>query len=105
MSEQPGRLPTHCTAFETSAPENKKKILPTYMKLVGDTQKYPYVVGVSADADKFGSGILLNSRFVLTCNHIGVAEEMKELYDYALLEVVTFAGLVPVSVKAADSGL
>jgi len=75
------------------------------MKLVGDTQKYPYVVGVSADADKFGSGILLNSRFVLTCNHIGVAEEMKELYDYALLEVVTFAGLVPVEIKAVDTGL
>ena len=73
------------------------------MKLVGDTQKYPYLVGVSAGADVFGSGILLKSRFVLTCNHIGDMEAMQELED-AAVDVVTSAGVVPACIRAVDSG-
>ncbi|HET8887566.1 MAG TPA: bifunctional trypsin-like peptidase domain-containing/SEL1-like repeat protein [Candidatus Angelobacter sp.] len=72
------------------------------MKLVGDTQKYPYLVGVSVGAGVFGSGILLHSRFVLTCNHIGNLEAMKELDDEASLDVVTSSGPVPAGIRAVD---
>lgn len=72
------------------------------MKLVGDTQKYPYLVGVSAGAGVFGSGILLYSKFVLTCNHIGNLEAMKELDDEPSVDVVTSTRPVAAGIRAVD---
>jgi len=66
-----------------------------YSKLIGNINKYPYLVGVSASR-ALGTGLIIDARFVLTCNHV--------LKDAAWIEVISPAGRASAKIKKADAG-
>lgn len=68
-----------------------------YSKLVGDTLKYPYLVGISTESGNFGTGILISARFVLTCSHV--------LDDSSSAEVISQKGSTSARVQKVDGSL
>lgn len=68
-----------------------------YSKLVGDTLKYPYLVGISTESGNLGTGILISARFVLTCGHV--------LHDSISAEVISQAGSTSARVQKMDDSL
>jgi Trypsin-like peptidase domain len=68
-----------------------------YNKLVGNTSKYPYLVGITTESGNFGSGILISAGFVLTCNHV--------LRDCNSAEVVFREGITGAEVQKIDESL
>src|ERR1051326_3285304 len=68
-----------------------------YSKLVGDTLKYPYLVGISTESGNLGTGILISARFVLTCSHL--------LRDSTSAEVISRKGSTSARVQKVDDCL
>jgi hypothetical protein len=68
-----------------------------YNKLVGNTSKYPYLVGITPESGNFGSGILISARWVLTCNHV--------LLDSNSAEVIFREGTTGAQVQKIDESL
>jgi TPR repeat protein len=66
-----------------------------YTKLIGNTSRYPYLVGVSAL--KLGTGLLIDSRFVLTCFHV--------IDKSSRIEVISHAGSETATVKRDDPNI
>ncbi|MBZ5524307.1 MAG: trypsin-like peptidase domain-containing protein [Acidobacteriia bacterium] len=70
-----------------------------YTRLTGDTAKYPYVVGVTTPR-YLGSGILLDSLHVLTCNHTRSHDD--PLLQYTQITVITASGPLEAQVEFLD---
>src|SRR5437870_9913116 len=68
-----------------------------YRKIVGDSLKYPYLVGISTDSGDLGTGILISARFVLTCGHV--------LHDSTSAEVISPEGSTSARVQKVDESL
>jgi Trypsin-like peptidase domain len=68
-----------------------------YNKLVGNTSKYPYLVGITTESGNLGTGILVSGKFVLTCGHV--------LDDSISVEVVSREGRVSARVQKIDESL
>lgn len=68
-----------------------------YNKLVGNTLKYPYLVGITTESGNLGTGILISPRFVLTCGHV--------LDDSTSAEVVFMEGRANARVQKIDVSL
>src|SRR5579871_244129 len=73
-----------------------------YTRLTGNTEEYPYLVGVYPGANLLGSGMLVDPSLVLTCNHVSDIEEVEELEENGSLDVVTPQGCVRAHVRVAD---
>lgn len=82
-----------------------------YIRLVGETGKYPYVVGLVAfsqpspgqntpELEFLGSGILVDSLHVLTCHHVCDSED--PLYKDDRVFVITASDAVEAEVEAVD---
>jgi Trypsin-like peptidase domain len=65
-----------------------------YKKLVGNTLKYPYLVGITTESGSLGTGILVSGKFVLTCGHV--------LQDSDSAEVISRAGSMKARVQKTD---
>jgi hypothetical protein len=68
---------------------------------VGDTEKYPYVVGICAE-NGFGTGILISPGHVLTCKHVSNANGA----SFSLagwIFVVSTKGVTPAHTKKVDN--
>lgn len=70
-----------------------------YTRLTGNTAKYPYLVGV-VTPETLGSGILLDSYHVLTCNH--VLEREDPAREFTEITVVTASGPIVATVEFVD---
>lgn len=68
-----------------------------YSKIVGNTLKYPYLVGIRTESGDLGTGILISSRFVLTCGHV--------LRDCTTAEVITREGSTSARAQKVDDSL
>ena len=68
-----------------------------YNKLVGNTLKYPYLVGITTESGNLGTGILVSGKFVLTCGHV--------LQDSTSAEVISRAGSTSARVQKIDESL
>ena len=68
-----------------------------YSKLGGNTVKFPYLVGITTGPGCFGTGILISTRFVLTCGHV--------LNGNASAEVVSKRGQTSACVRKVDDSL
>jgi S1-C subfamily serine protease len=68
-----------------------------YSKLVGNSLRYPYLVGISTESGNLGTGILISARFVLTCGHV--------LHDSMSAEVISQEGSTSARVQKVDDSL
>jgi|GEM_PF-501874 len=68
-----------------------------YRKIVGDSLRYPYLVGISTESGDLGTGILISARFVLTCGHV--------LDDSMSAEVISQEGSTSARVLKVDDSL
>jgi hypothetical protein len=68
-----------------------------YNKLVGNTLKYPYLVGITTESENLGTGILVSGSFVLTCGHV--------LGDSTSVEVISRAGRMSARTLKIDESL
>ena len=68
-----------------------------YNQLVGHPLKYPYLVGITTESGNLGTGILISTRFVLTCGHV--------LDDSPSAEVVSREGKASAQVQKVDHSL
>lgn len=66
-------------------------------KLGGNTAKFPYLVGVTTAAGCLGTGILIGTRFVLTCSHV--------LDEDTSAEIITSQGRTSACTKKVDNSL
>jgi hypothetical protein len=83
----------------------KNEAISQYTSLVGNTAKYPFLVGVSAGINMFGSAILLDPQYALTCNHLGsqsADSPDRMLADIVFVSVITPQGPIGAQVRAAD---
>lgn len=76
---------------------NRSNMLNQYNKLVGNTSKYPYLVGITTESGNLGTGILVSGKFVLTCGHV--------LDDSIAVEVVSREGRLSARVQKIDESL
>src|SRR5438270_10765634 len=83
----------------------RNEAISQYTRLVGNTAKYPFLVGVSAGIHMFGSAILLDPQYALTCNHLGAqSADLPDLRlsDLVFVPVITPQGPISARVRAAD---